>query len=63
VQAVTVHVGQITSEVTATGSGADGGGSGSGGDESVWEERCRIEAVVDRLERDRLRTATGSGHD
>lgn len=61
VPAMTVHVGEITSEVVATGNaGADRGG----GDEvSVWEERRRMEAALQRLAVDRARTATGHGHD
>jgi hypothetical protein len=56
---MTVHVGQVTSEVTATQTG------GATGDEAetVWEQRCRIAAMVESLARDRLRTATGNGHD
>jgi hypothetical protein len=60
---VTVHVGQITSEVTSAGAGTADDPAGSGGDVSVWEERNRFEAFVERLARDRLRTATGGGHD
>jgi hypothetical protein len=62
VRVVTVHVGQITSEVTATGEWPAAGGDGGGG-ESEWDERCRLEATLERLARDHLRTATGSGHD
>lgn len=57
---MTVHVGEITSEVTATG-----GPPADAGEEAttVWAERCRVEAMVERIERDRMRTATGCGHD
>ena len=58
---MTVHIGQITSEVTAPGGDAAGGHDGAGGSE--WDERCRLEATLDRVARDRLRTATGWGHD
>ena len=58
---MTVHVGEITSEVVAMGGAAAAGGEG--GEASVWEQRCRTEATIERLARDRLRTATGYGHD
>jgi hypothetical protein len=57
---MTVHVGQITSEVTVAGAPAP---ATEGEAPTVWAERCRIEAMVERLARDRLRTATGCGHD
>ncbi|MGH3774190.1 MAG: hypothetical protein ACRDRR_00405 [Pseudonocardiaceae bacterium] len=57
---MTVHVGEITSEVVAMGGAA---GSEAGGEASVWEQQCRTEATIERLARDRLRTATGYGHD
>lgn len=58
---MTVHVGEITSEVLASGTAADG--PGPGGEVSVWEERCRTEAILERLALDRSRTSTGRGHD
>jgi len=58
---MTVHVGEITSEVVAMGGAA--GSEANGSEASVWEERCRTEATIERLARDRLRTATGYGHD
>lgn len=57
---MTVHVGQVTSEVVAIEPGRAGAEEEG---ETVWAQRCRIEAMVERLARDRLRTATGSGHD
>lgn len=57
---MTVHVGEITSEVVASSTAA---ASGEGGEASVWEQRCRTEATIERLARDRLRTTTGHGHD
>jgi hypothetical protein len=57
---MTVHVGEITSEVVAIDSAAP---ERQAGEVSEWEERCRIEAIIERLSRDRLRTATGHGDD
>jgi hypothetical protein len=57
---MTVHVGQITSEVVAT---APGGTAADDEGETVWAERCRIEAMVERVARDRMRTSTGDGRD
>jgi hypothetical protein len=57
---MTVHVGEITSEVVAMDSTAP---KQQAGEAPEWEERCRIEAMIERLARDQLRTATGHGHD
>jgi hypothetical protein len=56
---MTVHVGELTSEVVTTTTEAPAG-SGSG---SMWEERARTAATLERLASDRLRTSTGHGHD
>jgi hypothetical protein len=68
---VTVHVGQITSEVVALGdalaaggaAGIAGAAAGAGGEQSEWEQRHLVEATIERLTLDRSRTATGRGHD
>lgn len=57
---MTVHIGEITSEV-ATGAAAVGPDAAGEADE--WEERARLAAMLERLERDRHRTATGYGDD
>jgi hypothetical protein len=57
---MTVHVGQITSEVTSVPTPV---GAPAPDKESVWAERERIEAVIERLSMDRRRTATGHGDD
>ena len=51
---MSVHIGEVTSEVTATTAEQQ-----SRPAESVWQERERMEATLERLGRDRLRTATG----
>ena len=57
-----VHVGQITSEVRATPSpGSDGPASGD--EASVWDQRVRAAAALQRVARDRRRTATGRADD
>jgi hypothetical protein len=56
---MTVHVGEITSEVTAARS--PGAADATGGDE--WEERVRLAALMEQEARDRARTATGYGDD
>jgi hypothetical protein len=53
---MTVHIGEVTSEVTATTVETPPAPAAEAG---VWEERLRIEAIVERLARDRERTATG----
>lgn len=58
---MTIHVGELTSEVVATGSGSEAAAGGGPG--SKWEERAMVAATLERLTRDRLRTATGHGHD
>lgn len=58
---MSVHIGEITSEVATGATGAPADESGGASDE--WEERVRLAASWDRLERDRRRTATGCGDD
>ena len=64
---MTVHIGQITSEVMTAPAGDDttagSASSGGGGDEAPWAEQARLEMTLERLHRDRLRTATGHGDD
>ncbi len=54
---MSVHVGRVTSEVTTTSTSTSAGDSPPQGSE--WEERARIAAAMERLRRDRARTATG----
>lgn len=58
---MTVHVGQVTSEVHATES--DAGDAGPGGEVNEWEEGARLVTRMARIDRDRRRTATGYGDD
>jgi hypothetical protein len=53
---MSVHIGEVTSEVTATTAEPLPSAEPA---PSVWQERVRIEAILERLARDRLRTATG----
>ncbi|GAA0460691.1 hypothetical protein Ade02nite_15030 [Paractinoplanes deccanensis] len=56
---MTVHVGELTSEVVAAGEPPT-----RAPEVSIWEERQRLRAALERIERDRCRTATGEdGHD
>ncbi len=55
---MTVHVGEVTSEVSAAAAQMPGGES-----EDPWEEQARMAAVLDRAARDRRRTGTGFGDD
>jgi hypothetical protein len=57
---MTVHVGEITSEVSV---GADEAAEDATGGADEWEERVRTAAVLERIERDRSRTTTGYGDD
>jgi hypothetical protein len=57
---MTVHVGELTSEVQVQGgqAGGSGGGDGPGASEQpMWEERSRMARVADELGRQRERTA------
>jgi hypothetical protein len=58
---MTVHVGQVTSEVRSS---APVRPDAVGDEQSnVWEQRHRTAALVERVGRDRRRTATGVGDD
>jgi len=58
---MTVHIGQVTSEVH---SGAPVMPDAPANPETpVWEERMRVAALVERIARDRARTATGGVDD
>ena len=52
---MSIHIGEITSEVEATTAEPAAGESAV----SVWQERIRVDAMLERLAADRLRTATG----
>ncbi|MGW1346191.1 hypothetical protein ACWCOV_34415 [Kribbella sp. NPDC002412] len=52
---MSIHIGEITSEVEATTAEPAAAEAAV----SVWQERVRIEAILERLAADRLRTATG----
>lgn len=59
---MSVHIGRLTSEVTAGGRDRQA----DGGDEeelTPWEEQRRIADAVDRRRCLRMRTATGYGDD
>lgn len=59
---MTIHVGQITSEVRAApAAGPTDAAAGEAG--SVWDERVRVAAALQRVARDRRRTATGLADD
>ena len=57
---MTVHVGEITSEVSVPAPDRDAAAL-PGADE--WEERARLDAMLERVARDRYRTSTGYGDD
>lgn len=56
---MTVHVGELTSEVVAVGEPPATGTP----EVSAWEERERLRAALERIQRDRCRTATEEDHD
>lgn len=58
---MTVHIGQITSEVTAAPQVPDQDTEEEA--VSVWAEQARLVALLARARRDRDRTATGDGRD
>lgn len=61
---MTVHVGEITSEVTSPRSVAEAdAGAAPGGGADRWEQQVRTAELLDQLARDRARTATGYGDD
>lgn len=51
---MSVHIGEVISEVSATTAEPPAEPS-----PSIWQERVRTEAALERLALDRLRTATG----
>lgn len=55
---MTVHIGQLTSEVRDSAPPAPPDGA-SPATTSPWEERAALAAALTRLALDRLRTATG----
>jgi|EndMetStandDraft_8_1072994.scaffolds.fasta_scaffold326927_2 hypothetical protein len=57
---MTVHVGQVTSEVTALPSATTGEQPST---QDTWEQRAVLDALLARIDRDRARTATGYGDD
>lgn len=52
---MSIHIGEITSEVEATTAEP----AVAEATTSLWQERVRIDAMLERLAADRLRTATG----
>lgn len=64
VRGMTVHVGEITSEVTSPRSDAVAdAGTATGDTAERWEQQVRTSAMLHTLARDRARTATGYGDD
>lgn len=55
---MTVHIGQITSEVRSFAPVHPDGATDTA--KSPWDERVRVAAMLERVARDRLRTATGA---
>lgn len=54
---MTVHVGELTSEVQVRAAPAAGGGAGASGTEQpTWDERSRLARMVDERCRERERT-------
>ncbi len=53
---MTVHIGQITSEVRSSASVHPGRAADTS---SPWDERVRVAAMLERVARDRRRTSTG----
>ena len=54
---MTVHIGEVISEVATA---APAAGAAGRDDTSVWERHARLAAQLAQIERDRLRTATGT---
>ena len=61
-KAMTVHVGRVTSDVTSTSEPQTLNASDHEA-EAPWEQQCRLKALLERLERDALRTATDCAYD
>ncbi|GAA3650819.1 hypothetical protein GCM10022237_08210 [Nocardioides ginsengisoli] len=54
---MTVHIGQVTSEVHSAAPVVPDAPAQQ--ETPAWEERMRVAALVERVARDRARTATG----
>jgi hypothetical protein len=59
---MSIHVGQITSEVRAAPAAGPADDASSDAS-SVWDERVRVAGALQRAARDRRRTATGLADD
>lgn len=59
---MSVHIGRLTSEVTASGGNSNAGG-GDDEEQTPWERQRRIMAAFDQAYCRHLRTATGYGDD
>ena len=60
---MTVHVGQVTSEVRMSDTPRETTEAAAKSAASVWDERYRVAALLERVSADRRRTATGFGDD
>jgi len=58
---MTVHIGQLTSEVRTEAPVVPD--TAANPETSIWEERMRVAALVERIARDRARTSTGGVDD
>ena len=58
-----IYIGQLTSEVRSLAPAPASGGEAEGDDENRWEKGPALASLIARADRDRLRTATGYGHD
>ena len=58
---MTVHIGQITSEVRSSAPVHPDGAADAAN--SPWDEQVRVAAMLERVARDRRRTATGVDDD
>ena len=58
---MTVHIGQITSEVRSSAPLPPDGAADR--EQSPWDERVRVAAMLERVARDRRRTSTGVDDD
>jgi hypothetical protein len=59
---MSVHVGRVTSEVSAS-SASSATAAAESDESSAWQKRVEMAAMVERLRRDRSRTATGPSHE